>query len=800
MEELSAFLTNLNQEIMATASAAEEGMSLEDAATRYLLDILESSGSIDAAQVCYDRREDAAGRVMHRLSGYGLSEDGTSVDLFITSFYQHLTEAGGPQTFGRPDLEKAMKQVFNFLEGALKGFKQLEETAPVLSLAHYLATQKQDLLRANIYILTNGKAINAEAVNEERRIRDVLVRYQMWDIERFHRLLSNGGMREPITIDFEAQHGQPIRCLPMPVDNKDYQTWLAIIPGYVIADLYQRHGQRLLERNVRAFLQFGTKVNRGIQKTIIQEPERFLAYNNGLAATAADVTLTPDGSGILQIHDLQIVNGGQTTAAICQTRQQKRDAPLDRVFVQMKLTKLSGEHTTDAFAGLIAEYANTQNAIRQADLSANSPFNMDLERLSRDTWAPAIDRTGKQTRWFFERARGQYKEMRARAGTNKTKFDAANPYKQLFTKDLMAKYRLAWECQPNVVAKGGEKVYAFFRSNLEEGQRPNRAWFEDLVALSIIWREAERLHTRLKLGDARNVVVAYSLAWLSHHTSVEHGSRRLVRLNLPDVWARQGLSPALARLVEALVPRLDRFIRQSAIGTITTEWGKKEASWALVVAQGNLGLTTELAALSDELLEPGTIESRYAAADDAITARQAEIRQMRSELDDIGVEAWRRIAAWGNQLDENGGRMLKAYEVKICDDCTVETFRRKLPEAKVEIAYQVLGRVYQEALEVLEEPATSGENEEEVPELEIPEGAPTEELVRIAPPVLPPLSLEIVRELSQCAGCRALLAADEVESLDNVAAGRQPLNAAARPRLRYIQQKCVSKGHPHGDN
>ena len=70
---------------------------------------------------------------------------------------------------------------------------------------------------------------------------------------------------------------------------------------------------------MRSFLQATGKVNRGIRDTLLHEPERFLAYNNGISATASEVELVdlPDGGrGIRRIRDLQIVNGGQTTASV----------------------------------------------------------------------------------------------------------------------------------------------------------------------------------------------------------------------------------------------------------------------------------------------------------------------------------------------------------------------------------------------------------------------------------------------------------------------------------------------------
>jgi hypothetical protein len=74
----------------------------------------------------------------------------------------------------------------------------------------------------------------------------------------------------------------------------------------------------LLEANVRSFLQARAKTNKGIQKTIKEEPELFFPYNNGLSATAEAVTCVrrKTGLAVAAISNLQIVNGAQTTGSI----------------------------------------------------------------------------------------------------------------------------------------------------------------------------------------------------------------------------------------------------------------------------------------------------------------------------------------------------------------------------------------------------------------------------------------------------------------------------------------------------
>jgi hypothetical protein len=65
----------------------------------------------------------------------------------------------------------------------------------------------------------------------------------------------------------------------------------------VLAKIYGQHGQRLLERNVRAFLSAKGKINSGLQQTLKDAPHRFLAYNNGLCCTAASVEVETRDNG-----------------------------------------------------------------------------------------------------------------------------------------------------------------------------------------------------------------------------------------------------------------------------------------------------------------------------------------------------------------------------------------------------------------------------------------------------------------------------------------------------------------------
>src|SRR5690606_25821405 len=156
--------------------------------------------------------------------------------------------------------------------------------------------------------------------------------------------------------------------------------------------IYDLYGGRLLEQNVRTFLQATRGVNKGIRKTILEEPQMFFAYNNGISATAASANLEKIGDQVLlkRLDNLQIVNGGQTTASIFNVMKRDNAANLEKVRVQMKLSVVK-EDLVDMIVPKISLYANSQNKVSDADFFSNHPFHRRIEKFSRNVWAPAAE-------------------------------------------------------------------------------------------------------------------------------------------------------------------------------------------------------------------------------------------------------------------------------------------------------------------------------------------------------------------------------------------------------------------------
>ena len=133
----------------------------------------------------------------------------------------------------------------------------------------------------------------------------------------------------------------------------------------------------------------------------------FFAYNNGITATAEEITIkdTKNGRAITSLKNLQIVNGGQTTAS-CFYAREKEKAILTKAFVQVKLSVVKDEKLVEDIVPNISKYANTQNKVNKADFFANHEFHRRIEQFSMETIVPAAEGELPGTKWYYESKRG----------------------------------------------------------------------------------------------------------------------------------------------------------------------------------------------------------------------------------------------------------------------------------------------------------------------------------------------------------------------------------------------------------
>jgi hypothetical protein len=563
--ETEDFAVQLQQDLLSEASVAGEERMIRDVFVERMVADLCEVGELEDGAACFHQTRGV------EVSGYNLSEDNHLLDLFGVV----LTQTAPPPTVPKSDVDTCIRRLRGFLDRARTGgYADREEALPVFDMFLRISQAWPEISRIRLFVFTDGVTTIDRVA--EISVDDIPVSVHVWDLRRLQRLVTSGRKEEPVNIDFLSRFGRPIPCLAAEQPGSDYQTILAIMPGDVLMDIYGEYGSRLLQLNVRSFLQARGKVNQGIRRTILREPDRFLAYNNGISATASAVKLTilPEGGlGIQSLDNLQIVNGGQTTASLYHTAVKDR-ANIDDIYVQMKLTIVEPERLEE-IVPLISLYANTQNRVNEADFSANHPFHVEMEKLSRAVWAPAVDGSQRQTRWFYERARGQYQDALSREGTpaKQRQFKEIHPPAQKFSKTDLAKFEMSWDQLPHVVSLGAQKCFREFTLLL--AARPDlpvdQAYFQDLIAKAILFRRTEKLVSSLQLGGYRANVVSYVIALLSER------SRR--RIDLAAIWRHQRLTAELDNAILDLAPRVHGLLLQAAGQGNVTEWAKKPACW-----------------------------------------------------------------------------------------------------------------------------------------------------------------------------------------------------------------------------
>lgn len=623
-KNLLEFSKDFQQEIINLSEVDGEENFREDQFTRLFMDYLTDFDEIEDGDVCSYR-----GRGM-QVNGYSFLEELDQLVLFVANY----TASYPPESIRKTDIEASIKRCTNFFKKSLSGMHvSLEEASPIFDLALQIFESKDSLTELKLIYITDG--LTKPDFPEEQTVNGIPVRLQMWDIERLYRSWSSGQKREVIHIDF-CENGQAIPCLRMPQENPDYITYLAIFPGEVLVNIYGKFGPRLLERNVRSFLQARGNVNKGIRTTIRSEPHMFLAYNNGLSAVAENielVNLAEDTLAIKSVRDLQVVNGAQTTASIYHAFK-KDKADLKNLFVQVKMTIILNPSKIDEIVPRISQYANNQNKIQTADFSANAPFHRKVEELSRIIWAPSTNGMQRQTRWFYERARGQYMDEKGRAVTKaqKRKYDNTHPKKQLFTKTDLAKYENTWNQLPHIVSRGAQKNFNEFTvlNNERSPDLTDRKYFERLIAKAILFRRTEKLVQEQKYGGYRANIVTYTLAWLTHFIQK--------RIDLDEIWKSQGLSPTLTMAIVQVSGHAHRHIINAPGNGNVTEWCKKAECWE--------GFKKCKIKLPDELFEELVeVEQKYDS--DEISEELMLIEKIKK----IESKTWFDIAAWSKETN-----------------------------------------------------------------------------------------------------------------------------------------------------
>jgi len=526
------------------------------------------------------------GNKKYRVDGYVLDEFDYAMNLIIADF-----DGTESRTLAKTGIKQHISRLVYFVDQAYNSqlYKEIEMSTPCSDLIDLLRTNKGRIRKYRLLVFTDADLSDSVKTLDSIEIEGVQAECQIWDIERLFRVCSSDMGRQAIEIDFKNYSTEGIPCLETSyTESSEYKSYLCIIPGRILADIYDQFGSQLLEGNVRSFLSTKVAVNKKIRDTIMRCPTMFFAFNNGVSATAMDVTIetTNKGSFITSAQDFQIINGGQTTASLSNTRHKdKKD--LSGIYVQMKLTQI-GEMDQDRATELIrniSRSSNSQNKVSDADFFATHPFHVRMEQFSRRIFAPAVEGAQYETKWFYERARGQYLQAQMRMTPAKKKqFVLQNPKEKVITKTDLAKVRNTWSGFPQVVSKGAQTNFMKFAERTDEAwaendMKFNERYFQESVALTILFKHTECLipkQTWYEQGYRANIVT-YSIALF--HLLIYHQYRDKT-LDLMSIWNRQEVPDAVTQALEVITEKVFYKITASDRPTINvTQWCKRDACW-----------------------------------------------------------------------------------------------------------------------------------------------------------------------------------------------------------------------------
>jgi len=636
------FFHDFRQELLA-GSESKGSFHLSEFMETVASELIET-GFTEGFELCHFKAQ----RGM-RVDGYWFNDEG-ALDLFIADFDSRSSLSSLTKT----EVDAYFKRVSNFFEASLlKELVNLEVTSPEYGLARQIADRKASITRLNLILFSERALSERIQAITNSLVAGTPASYHVWDISRIYRHRTSVGHKEPLDMDFQELFGAGISCLPAHLGSDSYQSYLIVMPAQYLATLYERFGARLLEQNVRTFLQARGSVNQGIRATILNEPEMFFAYNNGITATAESVTTKVVDSSLVitRIVDLQIVNGGQTTASLFHTR--KRDkADLLQIFVQMKLTVINNEQI-EIVVPKISEYANTQNRVNAADFFSNHPFHVRMEGFSRRLWAPAHQGSQRETKWFYERARGQYADAQTKLTPADTRrFKAEYPKIQMFTKTDLAKFDNVWDDHPKWVNLGSQKNFARYAGRIgSEWEKSsdyfNEIFFKRAVARGLIFRAAERTISAQPWynGGYRANIVAYTIALIGEITK-----KRQESINFLSIWGAQYVSNNIINAIAIIAAEVAKDINNPLGGIANiSEWCKKEACWTRIQARSEEISKLLPEVFFDELISTDDDYSRNK------TAKQTQridtgIEAQRKVLT-ISAEEWRRVRKF---LQEKG--------------------------------------------------------------------------------------------------------------------------------------------------
>ena len=515
-----------------------------------------------------------------KLDGYAFSEYFRSLTLLVSKYQAKPI----PEKIKKTEIDKLLKKVLKFYKTCgTNDFEALEESSDGYQAYKFIKGHKADIETVNIILLTNDETIRH--IPNDVHYGKITIRFDVWDIERLYQSVLGGtAVERQLVVKLKKKYGESLPLIKVKGDNEIYDCYIGVISGELLARIYETEGQDLIQKNVRSFLQAIGKVNKGIKVSLANEPQMFMAYNNGISTIAESITVDEGRSSgdivnITEITGWQIVNGGQTTASIYNAYKAK--LPLEQVNVQIKLSVIKQKDRAEEIIHNISKYANSQNKINMSDFNANDAYHVKMERLSRATPIPVAK--GKSTDyWFYERARGQYlvELNRQPTAAAKKEFKSRCPKNRCISKTVAAKCVMTYRGYPDIVSKGLETSFIYFSDMVSKGEvpEPSEQSYIEMIAKVILFNSCDEIIKNLKFGGFKAQQDYYTVALFGKYYSD--------LFDPLEIWNRQSINAETAKTIEELAYFVwNHFQNPTVPGVNIGQWCKKEECWELLQAR-----------------------------------------------------------------------------------------------------------------------------------------------------------------------------------------------------------------------
>lgn len=537
-----------------------------------------------------------------KINGYLINDSSERLQLFILNDESISLSSPNLEISLKEYYELIFKKAINFANKAIKGhLNDIQDVGAINALIHQMSSSlgadqfdviEIFLVSATATVEKRGQIHQPKRIdfkdetiklkfskNRESVEKEILIIKRLVDLNFLYGVMVSQGSREQLVINFKEQFNYQIEAIKA-ADEKNFESYLCVLPAEILAQLYKRYSSRLLEKNVRSFLQF-RGVNLGMRKTLTKDPEKFIAFNNGLTITAneKELDIIDNKTYIRSLSDFQIVNGGQTTASIYFSQKDGIDVSKVKVMAKINIAKSTSETELDDLISNISEFSNSQSKVSTVDLRSRNPQLNKIKALSESILTP----TGRK--WFFEKSKGDFNtKLRIAGSSGKNRIEKEYPKEFRFTKEQLGKYYSSWGNEPYKVKKGGE---AIFRKFLEEiGSEENikkvtidRNFYELLISKIILFKALEDIHgTRSNaIGQLRSAVVPYSISVLYMYT--EGNKKNSQAFDLFKLWNKEGLEDDLIIYFKQLMTLINDLIKKYAKSDDLGEYSKKKELW-----------------------------------------------------------------------------------------------------------------------------------------------------------------------------------------------------------------------------